>query len=118
MTFDFPFPQGWADDIRKEHGTSAESGYWRSSGNCAVVDAATEEVLCSEMVYITRIAVPLLETYRAVFPSSGGLVQAVNRGIASRPEGVKIVLLVNARHLRWANYVADASIACYQVQSN
>jgi hypothetical protein len=31
---------------------------------------------------------------------------------------VKIVLLVNARHLRWANYVANASIACYQVQSN
>jgi hypothetical protein len=110
--------QGWADGIRNEHGTYAEWGYWRSSGSCAVLDAATEEVLCSEMVYVTRVAMPLLETYRAVFPSSGGLVQAVNRGIGSRDKGVNIVLLVNARHLRWANYVADASIACYQVQSN
>jgi hypothetical protein len=108
--------QGWADGLRNQHGTYP--GYWCSSGTCSVLDAAMEEVLFSDVVYTTRVAVRLLETYRAVFPSSGGLVQAVNRGIGSRPEGVKIVLLVNAWHLRWANYVADASIACYQVQSH
>jgi hypothetical protein len=81
-----------------------------------VLDAATEEVLSSDMVYSTRIALPLLQTYRVVFLSSGGLVQTINKNLGSRD--MKIVLLVNARHLRWANCVADASIACYRKSTN
>jgi hypothetical protein len=105
--------QGWASKCRDEHGTCA--AYWRSSGSCEVLDAATEEVLFSEMVYSTRIALPLLQTYRMVFLSSGGLVQTINRNLGSKD--IKVVLLVRARHPQWSNYVADASIACYRTST-
>jgi hypothetical protein len=54
--------------------------YWRSSRSCAVLDAATEEVLCSEMVYVTRIAVPLLETCKRCFRQVGAWCKRRQQG--------------------------------------
>ena len=108
--------QGWSDAPRQEHGGPRWHGYWNCAGICQLLDAATGEVLFSELVYQPRVAMPLLEVFRVVYFQSSALVQIINANIKSRT--MQIVLQAKARYLRWANCVADASILCLKVQSS